>query len=67
MALMLRPADASQACKVKLVRLKGNPEAKLKNRMATMRLSPSACSNVGFAAPVKPELSASPWRCNFQA
>ncbi len=50
MVLMLRPADASQACNVKLVRLNGSPDAKLRNRMAAMRLSPSACSNVGFAA-----------------
>src|SRR5450631_1639995 len=54
MAVMLRPAEASHACKVKFVRLKGSPEAKLRNRTAVMRLSPSACSKVGFfAAAVK--------------
>src|ERR1700722_4089965 len=48
MALMLKPAEASHACRVKFVRLKGSPEAKLRNRTAVMRLSPSACSRVGF-------------------
>ena len=53
MVLMSIPEDASQACKVKLVRLNGSPEAKLRNRMAVMRLSPSAWSRVGFAGSVK--------------
>ena len=48
MVLMSSPADASQACKVNPVRLKGNPEAKLSSRMAVIRLSPSACSTVGL-------------------
>ena len=48
MVLMSSPADASQACKVNPVRLKGNPDAKLSSRMAVMRLSPSACSTVGL-------------------
>src|SRR5580704_2130395 len=50
---MVRPAVASQACKVKLVRFRGRPEAKLKNRTAAMRLSRSACSSVGLGVLVK--------------
>jgi hypothetical protein len=66
MAVMLKPAEASQACKVKLVRLNGSPEAKLKNKIADMRLSPSACNSVGFAAAVKRKDPASPTRSHFR-
>src|SRR5258707_573472 len=57
MVLMLRPSDASHACNEKLVRLNGRPDAKLKNRMAAMRLSPNAWSRVGLVAGVKPRNS----------
>ena len=50
MVLMFSPSDASHACRVKPVRLKGRPEAKLISKTARMRLSPSAWSNVGFGA-----------------
>ena len=53
MALMSSPAEASHACSVKLVKLNGRPEAKLKSRTAVMRLSPSACNSVGFLVAVK--------------
>src|ERR1700730_10436945 len=67
MVLMLKPSDASHACSEKLVRLNGRPDAKLKNRMAAMRLSPNAGSRVGLVAAVKPRSStwngsASAWR-----
>src|ERR1700678_2023520 len=52
MVLMARPESASHACRLKLVRLKGSPEAKLRNRTAAMRLSLSAWSRVGFAGGV---------------
>src|SRR5580658_2062615 len=53
MVLMARPESASHACKLKVVRLKGSPEAKLRIRTATIRLSLSACSRVGFADSAK--------------
>src|ERR1700722_9434247 len=55
MVLMSRPADASQACNVNPVRLKGNPEAKLSKRTAVIRLSPSACRTVGLETSAKLE------------
>src|SRR5579859_945714 len=72
MVLMLKPSDASHACNEKLVRLKGRPEAKLKNRMAAMRLSPNASSSVGLAAGFKPRNSTgigvgSTWRAILPA
>jgi len=72
MVLMLRPSDASHACNEKLVRLNGRPDAKLKNRMAAMRLSPNAWSRVGLAAGVKPRNSTgigvgSAWRAILPA
>src|ERR1700738_512626 len=72
MVLMLKPSDASHACNEKLVRLNGRPDAKLKNRMAAMRLSPNAWSRVGLVASVKPRNStwigtASAWRAILPA
>jgi len=53
MVLMSSPSEANHACKANPERLNGNPEAKLINRTATMRLSPSACRSVGLADSVK--------------
>src|SRR5277367_2750870 len=53
MVLISRPEWVIQACSVKPVRLKGNPEAKLNRRTAAIRLSRSACRTVGLTDSVK--------------
>ena len=53
MVLMFMPSEANHACSVKLVRLKGSPEAKLKKSTANRRLSRSACSSLGLVDSVK--------------
>src|ERR1039457_1012137 len=45
-------SNASHACSVAPVRFNGSPDAKLSNKMAAMRLSPSACSSVGLGREV---------------
>ena len=67
MVLMSSPSEASHACMVNPVKLNGSPEAKLMSRTAVMRLSPNACSSVGFAAAVKPSNSHRAWRAIIAA
>ena len=49
------PADANQAWKAnpEADKLNGNPEAKLINSTAKMRLSPNACQSEGLGDSVK--------------